>query len=288
MENVAQGMRAFLNDKTMWYFFDEQCPQCGAQLRSPLDHDENGNPQPHGDPACPFCGYVDADLNHTDTHRLNQARQEMKFEQANNFLTNTSIVADRSIFKHSFNSFVAAPNSPQEAVEAKATSLADRIGQHQVTHTFFYGQTGTGKTHLAVATVFEALKVSHYELKATIINCPALIQQAHGAIHASTQDHQTFDHKLSTIKKECNLLVLDDLGAEAGNQLSEYDLRLMTDLIDHFENRSMIITTNKQGKELSRLYGRRIMSRLINHTHEGVNSWYNSFANIPDYRASNH
>lgn len=77
--------------------------------------------------------------------------------------------------------------------------------------------------------------------------------------------------------KNADVVILDDFGSERG---TEYSL----DLADAFwrdrENKTVIVTTNLIGSDLTKRYGDRTLSRMKNY---GVNNGI-TFANIPDHR----
>ena len=64
--------------------------------------------------------------------------------------------------------------------------------------------------------------------------------------------------------KKCDLLIIDDLGAEATNaQMTAFLFELLNDRI--LMGKKTIISTNYTLEEISRTYSERIHSRLIQH-----------------------
>lgn len=120
----------------------------------------------------------------------------------------------------------------------------------------FRGNTGLGKTHLSLSIAYE------------------VIQKGFGVYYASCQrlmdrlQTQQF-HRDPTDSTDylqmalgCDLLVLDDLGAEFSTSFSIAALQnlINTRLV---ENRPTIISTNLDTQQLGDRYGERVVSRLL-------------------------
>lgn len=129
---------------------------------------------------------------------------------------------------------------------------ADRLRPHS-SSLLFYGGTGLGKTHLSLA----------------IAN--AAIEKGLGVVYGSVQgfssslERERFDREdgqsTSASLKECDLLILDDLGAEAG---SGYVNAALYDVINSrmLADKPTIISSNLNLKELEKRYGERMTSRI--------------------------
>jgi DNA replication protein DnaC len=111
------------------------------------------------------------------------------------------------------------------------------------------GSVGSGKTHLAIAYLREFLisqQSGHF-----------LITYIAEMIDKIFKD----DNNLENVQ-QCNLLMLDDLGAES---VKEWGLEKIFDVINYryMELLPLIITTNLNAKELSAKIGQRSFSRII-------------------------
>lgn len=118
---------------------------------------------------------------------------------------------------------------------------------------FFYGETGLGKTHLSLAIAGEVTK------------------KGFGVIYGSAQnlldrmERERFrgeDEGTSDAIMNCDLLILDDLGAEFSTPFS---VSAVYNIINTRmqSNRPVIISTNLTIKELEKRYSRRITSRIF-------------------------
>ena len=118
---------------------------------------------------------------------------------------------------------------------------------------FMIGKTGLGKTHLSLAI---AARVIERDFCAVYISAPELVRNVE-----SEQFGRTVGDTLSVIA-DCDLLILDDLGAENTNERSA---SLIYEVINGRISRSLpiIVSTNYTINELSERYNDRILSRLL-------------------------
>lgn len=118
---------------------------------------------------------------------------------------------------------------------------------------FLYGETGLGKTHLSLAIA------------------GAVTQKGFGVIYGSAQnlldrmERERFkgtDDGATEAILDCDLLILDDLGAEFSTQFS---VAAVYNIINTRlqSGRPVIISTNLTVKELEKRYSRRITSRIF-------------------------
>lgn len=119
----------------------------------------------------------------------------------------------------------------------------------------FQGGSGLGKTHLSLAIAKE------------------LIENGYGVIYASAPDilskleSERFNDDKSTdatenLLKECDLLIIDDLGTEF---LTQFTLSKIYNIINTrmLLKKPIIISTNLTLKELEKSYHQRLVSRII-------------------------
>jgi len=114
------------------------------------------------------------------------------------------------------------------------------------------GNTGCGKTHLAVAMMQEC-RADHQ----VFITVPELLLEIRSAFNGGRETEAEIIKRYS----DARLLVLDDLGAE---QDTAYAITTMYLIIDrrNREERKTIITTNLKMDEIEKVMGARIASRL--------------------------
>lgn len=117
----------------------------------------------------------------------------------------------------------------------------------------FLGKTGVGKTHLSLAIANEVLKKGYGVIYGTAQGFLGAIEKEHfGRAEGDTL----------ALLSECDLLIIDDLGAEFATQ---FTVSAMYNLLNNriMEGKTTIISTNLTPSELAAMYGERISSRII-------------------------
>lgn len=76
------------------------------------------------------------------------------------------------------------------------------------------------------------------------------------------------NYKVEECVKNCDVLVIDDLGSESSlqsktSEASNYAQKILFRFADYRKNKTNIITTNNSGAELQHLYDPKIISRLM-------------------------
>ncbi len=111
------------------------------------------------------------------------------------------------------------------------------------------GAIGTGKTRTAYAIGNQALTGGAYVIATTVAE---YLEDARPGVD---------QHTLGDKARMCDLLILDDLGAERETDWSIAEATLLVDIRVR-ENRRTIVTTNASAEELEQRHGRRIVDRL--------------------------
>ncbi len=117
------------------------------------------------------------------------------------------------------------------------------------------GGTGLGKTHLSLAIGNEVIKKGGYSV--IYGSAPDLFRKMEKEHFGNTPDLST-----AQLLQECDLLILDDLGAEFDSKFNQASLyNLLNTRIN--TGKPLIISTNFEIDELIKRYGNRIVSRLL-------------------------
>lgn len=117
----------------------------------------------------------------------------------------------------------------------------------------FYGKTGLGKTHLSLAIANEVLEAGFGVMYASAQNFLERIEREHfGRSEGNTMDLIT----------ECDLLIIDDLGAEFQ---TAFTVSAVYNIINSriLNGLPTIISTNLSPAEINKIYGERVMSRIL-------------------------
>ena len=145
----------------------------------------------------------------------------------------------------------------------------------------FIGKTGCGKTHLAIAIVRELVKRNAiWDVK--FITAPELLLEIRATFKPNSKKFNDYgqceaDTESDVLEKyaQCELLILDDLGAEKVSDFTIQSLYLVIDRRNR-ELKPTIVTTNLSLEEIETLIDARMASRLADMTVVKLT--------MPDYR----
>ncbi len=130
---------------------------------------------------------------------------------------------------------------------------ANKFNPHSSENLLFMGKAGIGKTHLTLAIVGEVIKKGFMPVYGPAENLFSLIERE----KFSGENKGSYDMLIN-----CDLLVIDDLGAEMATTFSKsalYNLINTRMLL----RKPTIINTNLSMAEIGEIYNARIVSRLI-------------------------
>ena len=119
-----------------------------------------------------------------------------------------------------------------------------------------YGNTGVGKTFLCNCIARELINSGHSVIYQTAYELFDLLGK-----HKFSDDDDMADEKYACIF-DCDLLIIDDLGAELSNSFTTSELyRIINERI--LRHKSVIISTNLSLDLIRDIYSERILSRII-------------------------
>jgi len=145
----------------------------------------------------------------------------------------------------------------------------------------FIGKTGSGKTHLAVSILRELMK-RNFHINYLFVTAPELLLEIRATFRPSIKKYDDYgkceaDTESDVLDKysQCELLILDDLGAEKVSDFTIQSLYLIIDRRNR-ELRPTIVTTNLSLEEIETQIDARMASRLADMKIVKIN--------MPDYR----
>lgn len=133
---------------------------------------------------------------------------------------------------------------------------------------FLHGTPGTGKSYTAEAIMNTLVKQKHATL---FLNMNALQNLFYQSINDDKAKIKL--NNLKDFSKKCDVLILDDLGAEATNQnnnkkeAKDSIQTILYEISNSRNNKPTLITSNYNREQLSNIYNERIISRLIPKNH---------------------
>ena len=158
---------------------------------------------------------------------------------------------------------------------------------------FFHGPYGTGKTHLAVATIYEAINNNQdafikrpgpwdydtgYQtgMKFTFVSVVDLLSTIRDSFNGTDTKRKKASDLLHQVRCD-EIVILDDIGAEKPSEWVEEQLYGLIDLRYRMERATIFTTNCSIPKELEKQIGARAVSRIIDMT-DGIK------VDGPDYR----
>lgn len=223
-------------------------------------------------PFCPKCGAENIKKEKQSFDR------KITKETITRYMYRYSLVDNPLEWNCSFDDFKAEKGSKEFEVKQKVRLLAgaylknnDKTGQKRKKfNTIFFGDSGAGKTHLAMSMLKGVNDYANPPKRCAFINVNTLTDH----IFSSFTNPTEMWNKASSIKfiGNADLVVLDDLGTESAmtdkGQASEFVQKLLY----RISNRSteLIITTNLSQQQFKRTYNSKIISRLFANTKNSI------------------
>ena len=145
--------------------------------------------------------------------------------------------------------------SPRE-IMGKIYQYCKEYAEHFTEHAesmLFFGDTGLGKTHLSLAIARVVLQKGYGVIYGSVNHLLGQIENEHFSKEKTAVALQSM--------LDCDLLILDDLGAEF---TTPFTVSALYDLINSriLNNKPTIINTNLTVPELEKQYAQRIVSRI--------------------------
>jgi len=158
--------------------------------------------------------------------------------------------------------------APEE--DRQAFDYLTKYAQNMKTHVengrnmvLYSPNTGNGKTSWAIKLMINYFSQiwngNGFRTRGIFVHVPTYILKKKNSISEHSEEFSEWEKKLSLV----DLIVLDDLGT---NKMTEYDISLLTSIIDCriINGKSTIVTTNCNKQELTSILGARIADRIYN------------------------
>lgn len=256
------------------------CPQCGGNIYAWRNKGPNG--EDRCAPVCMNCGY--AALNLRADVRTNEIYQKKIRDRYLAMFKSGSVVTNRHLFDKNLKNYNVTNQEQQ-----KATDLAERFVQSLLKgerkHLVLTGTSGVGKSHLSMGICWEYLERSGYQKHVLFVNYRELLESLKLAM-LDESARKAIQKNLINDLKSCDLLVLDDLGAELGgvdvkkDATTRFNNETLYGILEARQEESLIVNTNLSSAEIEKFYGNRILSRIVNNS----SGFFMKFENTKDNR----
>lgn len=188
-------------------------------------------------------------------------REEAKIREAQNFAKKREIEKLFSISnlgerfsKSTFESFLDRNGS--ETAYKVAVKYVKTFKEWNGESLMLWGEPGNGKTHLAAAIVNELSKKGYIVVFQSV---PELLQRIRSTFNNENKENET---QIMRALLECDLLILDDIGAE---KTTEWVEEKLFNIIDGRYRKELptLYTSNLEPKELKNQVGKRSYDRMV-------------------------
>lgn len=189
------------------------------------------------------------------------AREEAKVREAQNFAKKREI---EKLFSISNLGERFKKSTFEAFLERNGSETATKIAQQYVQDfkkwngesLMIWGNYGNGKTHLAAAIANELSKQGYIVVFQSV---PELLQRIRSTFNNENKENET---QIMRALLECDLLILDDIGAEKATEWVEEKL---FNIIDGRYRKEVptLYTSNLQPKELQNQVGKRSYDRIV-------------------------
>ncbi len=188
-------------------------------------------------------------------------REDAKIREAQNFAKKREIEKLFSISnlgerfsKSTFESFLDRNGS--ETAYKVAVKYVKTFKEWNGESLLLWGDPGNGKTHLAAAIVNELSKKGYIVVFQSV---PELLQRIRSTFNSENKENET---QIMRALLECDLLILDDIGAE---KTTEWVEEKLFNIIDGRYRKELptLYTSNLEPKELKNQVGKRSYDRMV-------------------------
>lgn len=201
---------------------------------------------------CPICqdrGYTEPGV---PCNCYRQEQMENLFRQSG---------MSEAMGRRTFANFDVSRYEDVKATEDKliwCRSFAGRVAEGYCTESLFLtGDVGRGKTHLSAAIANEVLQNGNTVIYRRAADLFDLIREMRYAEGDMAKYHAVMDQI-----KNCDLLVIDDLGAERPTEFVQEQLVMILEERND-RDKPWIINSNLGLNEISRVYGNRVSDRIL-------------------------
>lgn len=208
-------------------------------------------------------------------------------KEAKRFLKDKSIYKKEGLIDKTYDDLDANSDPKFKEIARKTLGVVHDYVNGDLYNIILTGEPGAGKSLLASCMLNKINQSSDLKVFfVSIIVIKDLILSQYKTMY--TDDKIDKSRQLEEFRRsleQCDVVVLDDLGSEAGmrREVSEASQSMQDELFDigeKMEGKAVIITTNNSREEFQKMYNPKIISRLFTANPDHV---FN-FNGISDYR----
>lgn len=217
----------------------------------------------NGQVVCPVC---ECERETAKTTAEEQAKAN-RYKENNKtlILYNRSILQDESIAMARFDTYRTdgEPLAYQNLVAMQQHATAILNGEKF--NILLYGPPGVGKSHLSYSLLHDINVRSNNKMSCLFIDIDEMLRRLRDSFNNPESMYTEF--YFTRLMSEVDVLVLDDLGAETGNEqtekrASDFTGRILRAVANSRQEKVTIVTTNLGGEQINKMYDGKTLSRL--------------------------
>lgn len=178
-----------------------------------------------------------------------QAKKMLKIKKFDEYTTHSPDLIDATL-----QNFEVTDDKTQLIALEKALEFIEQFHANSDKKLLFYGDVGTGKSHLAMAIHKEIQKKGYTSIFLEMDKVVRAIRDTWD------KDNPFRESDFLNVLAEVDLLILDDLGAEYTN---EWFQEKLFSILNSRIGKSTIITTNLDIIQINKQYSKRISDRIL-------------------------
>lgn len=222
-----------------------------------------------GESVCPTC---ECDSYTEETRKVEQAKADKFLDQLNyNVLYNDSILQDKTLINAGFKGYSINVQEGTEEYRNKerAFKVFQKYLNGEVFNTWFTGDTGVGKSHLAMSILRSINEMQDFEGSCIFVDIDEALRRVRERFD-SNEGPYTEKYVVDLMVK-ADFLVIDDLGAETGNidtgkKASDFVSRIIRAVLNGRQEKATMFTTNLTRSTLQQVYDEKLISRAFKNT----------------------
>lgn len=232
--------------------------------------------------VCMLC--VKEDVDKKEKELIEQQLKKHEKRNSYDWLDKRSILLDDTLKNATFDNYKTDCKETSDNKDL-ALMIAREYYKGANYNTVLTGTPGTGKSHLSMSMLKIVNEHSDPYRKCLFISISELMRRIKDSFN--NRESLYTEQNMVEMMTKADLLVIDDLGAETGAISSDkiatdFTTRVLYAIIDGRMNKPTIITTNLNSKELSKMYDRKLISRMF----RGADGHVIQFKNTTDKRIS--
>lgn len=230
----------------------------------------------HQEKVCKKC------VEEQSNERVLKAEENFNERKTIERLYKDSVITDEEVREKTFDNFQVTNHEQNNALNQMKYMANQYLDKDFKGNTVLVGKAGTGKTHLAYASLEYVNSNANPKQSCLFVDFNELLMRIKSNFKndATIWKEQTMLDQIGS----ADLVVLDDIGSEASfkadnNESSEWNQRFLFNILNR-RNRT-IITTNLVGAEMKEVYNPKIISRI----NKGIKKHFIKFGdNLKDQR----